>query len=296
MNPSEMNNTQPPRPVRTRGIVAACLLTVAASAVAQAPARTTGYPAVTIAGTEVRSLHSAQTGRDYEIDVYLPSNYGQNTAQRYPVLYLLDAQWDFKLLASIQGGLLYDRFNPEIIVVGITWPGINVDYNALRALDLTPTSVAATPGSGGAPRFLAFLTQELIPFIEANYRADPDPAKRGLMGNSLGGLFALYTLFTQPTLFGGYVAGSPAVTYANRHLFAVEAQYAAAHRDLHAKLFIAVGSGEPLALPVVEFAGIMRTRGYTGLTMERRVIEGERHASNKPEGLNRGLRFIFGSP
>jgi hypothetical protein len=27
--------------------------------------------------------------------------------------------------------------------------------------------------------------------------------------------------------------------------------------------------------------------------MEARIIEGERHAGNKPEAYNRGLRFVF---
>ena len=37
----------------------------------------------------------------------------------------------------------------------------------------------------------------------------------------------------------------------------------------------------------------LRSRGYKGLELETRVIEGERHASNKPEVYNRGLRFAF---
>ena len=43
------------------------------------------------------------------------------------------------------------------------------------------------------------------------------------MGASLGGLFTLYAMFTEPSLFAGYAAGSPAVTYANRGAFADEA-------------------------------------------------------------------------
>ena len=72
------------------------------------------------------------------------------------------------------------------------------------------------------------------------------------MGSSLGGLFALYAMFTDPKLFSGYVAASPAVTYANRGAFATEAAYAREHTELPAKLFVAVGDQEPLAAPVRE--------------------------------------------
>lgn len=54
-----------------------------------------------------------------------------------------------------------------------------------------------------------------------------------------------------------------------------------------------VGELEPLKVPVQEFMQILSGRGYTGLEMETRTIAGERHAGNKPEAFNRGLRFIF---
>jgi predicted alpha/beta superfamily hydrolase len=133
-----------------------------------------------------------------------------------------------------------------------------------------------------------------MPFVETSYRADP--ARRILMGSSFAGLFTLHALFSDPSLFWGYMAGSPAVTYASRAAFAEEAAYAGAHHDLPARLYIAVGSIEDLARPVQEFWDVVRGRGYTGLQLETRVIEGERHAGNKPEAFNRGLRYIFARP
>lgn len=250
------------------------------------------YPNVTIAGTELRALKSSSTGRDYDIYVLLPANYAQNADKRYPVLYVLDGQWDFKLLASIQGGLLYDKFVPEMIVVGITYSGVNPNYDVLRACDLTTVAVASSPGSGDAPKFLGFLERELLPFVEANYRADS--SNRALLGNSLGGLFTLYAMMAKPGLFHRFVASSPAVTSGNRDAFVQEKRYAATHTILPGRLFIAVGSDEPLAQPVKEFIDVLRSRGYTGLQMETRVIAGERHSGNKPEAYNRGLRYVFG--
>lgn len=287
-----MNDTAPaPRPLA----VAACALLLATACRAQTPpsaARPGSFPAVTLPGTELRQLASAATGRSYDIYVSTPPDYARNRTTRYPVLYVLDGQWDFKLLLSIQGGLLYDRFTPPIIIVGITYPGASPNYDSLRAMDLTPAPTPPLPGSGAAPRFLAFVREQLIPFIESNYRCDP--ARRVLMGSSFGGLFTLYAMFTDPSLFAGYVAASPAVSYATRAAFAQESAYAAAHRDLRARLYLAVGSLEPLAAPVQEFMEVLRRRKYGGLVLETRVIDGERHSGNKPEAFNRGLRFILG--
>jgi uncharacterized protein len=248
-------------------------------------------PRVTMPDTEVRKLESSATGRSYDIYIRLPSGYAQNQGKKYPVLYVLDGQWDFKLLDSIYGGLLYDEFVPEMIIVGITYSGDSPDYNTLRAMDYTPVQDTSIPGSGGAPKFLAFFKEELIPFIEINYRVDS--SRRVLMGSSFGGTFTLYAMFVEPGLFNGYVAASPVVVYGNRLAFKQEAEYAGNHQDLPVRLFLSVGELEDLARPVQAFMQVISKRGYTGLEMEMRTISGERHAGNKPEAFNRGLRFVF---
>lgn len=283
--------------LRSLALAASASLLAIAAAAAQAPVpRTPAHAQVPLPSSELRTLRSAATGRDYDIYVFLPDSYAVRPTARYPVLYLLDGQWDFKLLHSIQGGLIYDRVLPRIMIVGITYSGESPDYGALRASDYTTTPTPRVAGSGGAPRFLSFVRDELIPFIETNYRADTAPSQRALMGSSYGGLFTLYALFSDPALFGGYVAASPSVGYGGRFSFRQEAEYAAAHRDLPVRLFIAVGEREDLAGPVQEFMRMVRGRGYSGLRLETRVIEGEGHSGNKPEAYNRGLRFVMGNP
>src|SRR5689334_23293138 len=100
-------------------------------------AESTTLPRVSLPDTEVRQLKSPATGRSYDIYVLLPTDYAK-TDRKYPVLYVLDGQWDFKLLDSIYGGLLFDQFVPEMIIVGITYSGEDPDYGALRAMDYTP--------------------------------------------------------------------------------------------------------------------------------------------------------------
>lgn len=251
----------------------------------------TSLPEVPVLGSQLRTLESVHTGRTYDIYIRPPGDYDQNKKHKYPVLYLLDGQWDFKLLDSIIGGLYYDKFVSDIFVVGITYSGDNPDYNALRAMDYTQVSVKSVPGSGDAPKFLNFLKDELFPMIEENYRTDT--SRRMLMGSSYGGLFTLYALFTEPDLFSGYVAASPAVSYAKGAMFDQETEYAKKHQELPVKLYLFVGELEGLYKPVKKFMEIMKERDYQRLEMETQIVEGEGHASNKPEGYNRGLRFIL---
>jgi uncharacterized protein len=246
---------------------------------------------VTMPGTEVRQLKSAETGRNYDIYIRLPESYAKDKKKKYPILYLLDGQWDFKLLDSIYGGLYYDNYIPEMIIVSVTYSGDHPDYETLRAMDYTPVVDPTIPGSGDAPKFHAFLKEELIPMIEANYRVNP--SRRVLMGHSFGGTFTLYALFSEPELFSDYVAGSPAVTYGGQFAFDQEAEYAGSHKDLPVRLYVFVGAEERLDYPVEQFIQVVRERNYTGLEMETRTLEDERHAGVKPEGFNRGLRFIF---
>ena len=150
--------------------------------------QSTNFANVLLPDSQVRQLASPATGRNYDIYVLLPVGYAQNK-KKYPVLYVLDGQWDFRLLDSIYGGLQYDGFVPEMIIVGITYSGQDADYGALRAMDYTPVNDPFVPGSGDAPKFLAFLKEDLIPFIESEYRVDV--SRRVLMGSSYGGSSAV---------------------------------------------------------------------------------------------------------
>jgi predicted alpha/beta superfamily hydrolase len=279
--------------VRTASLCIVLLLLQTVTACASRPPEPSGrtFDVVTLPGTAIRQLKSSATGRSYDIYVRPPDEYGQDHGKNYPVLYVLDGQWDFKLLDSIYGGLYYDGSVPEMIIVGITYSGDRPDYGALRAMDYTPVADIFISGSGGAPKFFAFLKEQLIPFIETNYRVDS--SQRVLMGSSFGGTFTLYAMLTEPMLFSGYVIGSPIVTYGHEFAFQQETEYASNHKDLPVRLFLSVGELEEISRPVKEFMQILHDRNYAGLEMETRIIEGERHASNKPETYNRGLRFIF---
>jgi hypothetical protein len=155
----------------------------------------THYPEATILGTHVREFRSSTVGQDYEISVLLPNGY-TTSQDRYPVLYLLDGNIMMACLGSLVPLLLMQKAIPELIVVGIGNPLQSVeDWNAHRCRDYTPIADDTLAGSRGGQPFFRFVSDELIPFIDAEYRTDP--TNRTLFGYSLSGLYVVYALLQQ---------------------------------------------------------------------------------------------------
>lgn len=252
------------------------------------------YPRVDIPGSEVRKLTSQiVTGQEYELQVLLPGGYAGST-KKYPVVYLMDAQWDFPLVKSIYGQQYYDGFIPELIIVGVTWGGVHPNADSLRARDYTPTRQAGVPQSGGAEGFLSFMREELFPFMEKNYRVDG--AHRSLMGCSLGGLFTLYTLFTYPDMFEGYAAASPAIGWDKEVIYQYEEIYAGNKSKPAARLYMTIGDVERNVPGFEKFSAVMEKRNYKELKWKPVVLNNTGHSGTKSETYSRGLQYIFERP
>ncbi len=252
------------------------------------------YPEVKIRGSEVRKITSAiVTGQEYELQIMLPSAYA-NSDKKYPVLYLMDSQWDFSLLTALYGEQYYDGFIPEMIIVGVTWGGIKPNPDSLRARDYTPTKENPLPQSGGADQFLAFMKNELFPFIETNYKADRND--RILVGCSLGGLFTMYALFTHPDMFQRYVAASPAFGWGDDVLYQYEKKYFEGKSNPPAHLFMCMGGVETNVPGFEKLTKHLHDRHYTSLQLESRILENTGHSGTKGEGFARGLQFVFKRP
>jgi predicted alpha/beta superfamily hydrolase len=251
------------------------------------------FPPVTIPGSEIRKISSEiVAGQEYELHILLPGGYRNNT-KKYPVVYLMDAQWDFPLLKSIYGQQYYDGFIPELIIVGVTWGGSNPNADSLRVRDYTPTNDGRVQ-SGGADRFLSFMRNELFPYIENNYRAEAN--NRSIMGCSLGGLITLYALFTQPDMFNGYAAASPAISWDKNVLDQYEKKYMESNPVLPGRLLMSFGSVERGLPRFQQFSALMKSRNYQGLQVKSVVLENTGHSGTKSETFGRGIQYIFERP
>jgi predicted alpha/beta superfamily hydrolase len=270
------------------------LLFIAAAVEGQAQ-----FPRVDIPGTEVRKITSSiVTGQEYELQIMLPGGY-KTSGKKYPVVYLMDSQWDFPLLKSLYGQQYYDGFIPEMIIVGVTWGGTNPNPDSLRVRDYTPTKETRQPQSGGADKFLSFMKEELFPFVEKNYNADP--FNRTMMGCSLGGLITLYTLFTHTDMCNGYVAASPAIGWDKEVIYQYEKTFfekTLIEKNAHAKgrLYMTIGGVERNVPGFEKFAKFLADRNYQCLHIKSKVLENTGHSGTKSETFGRGLQYVFERP
>ena len=252
------------------------------------------YPRVEIPGSEIRKITSSiVTGQEYELQILLPAGYKASN-KKYPVVYLMDSQWDFPLVKSIYGQQYYDGFIPELIVVGITWGGINPNPDSLRVRDYTPTNDGRQKQSGGADKFLLFMKNELFPFIEKNYKVDP--SNRTLMGCSLGGLITLYALFTHTDMFNGYAAASPAVGWDGQIISKYEKGFADLKNSKLAKVYLTVGDVERGRPQFEKLAAQMLSSKYLAVSVQPKVLENTGHSGTKSETFGRGLQYVFERP
>ncbi len=275
-------------------------------------ARLDGDPAPALADSESRVITSIATGRNYQITVALPRGYADSD-ERYPVLYAVDANGQFGTVVETARLMRHEELLPELIIVGVGYPvGRMWNAQAPRTVDLTPTRDPAwaevealqypPEGSGGAPGFLRFFLEELIPLVDSEYRAKP--TDRALYGHSFGGLFALYSLLNGQGAFQRFIVGSPSLWWDDRVSFEMESTYRDGHDSLPARVFLSVGlleeaegdeRAEPYAMVsnLQEFVSVLDERAYGGLELETVFFPDETHNSVIAPTVSRGLRSIY---
>ncbi len=277
---------------------------------------------VTILGSEMHVLDSQRTGRTYRITVVLPLGYSRSpgegwpfhdTPARWPVVYVLDGNWYFGMVTDIIRPMAWCGSTTDAIVVGIGYPEGRDPIEAFRVSftrrdgDLTPVRDEAVEKSmaeahqhpapnGDAGNFHQFIRDELIPFVERTYRADP--ARRILVGHSYGGLFALFGLFTTPDLFETLIIGSPTLSYGNRFTFQQEEAFAKAHRKLPAKVYLYAGEREEsledrTLTDTLRMAAILQGREYEGFSLVKHVFPDQNHCEVAGAGFQAGLKFAL---
>ena len=168
--------------------------------------------------------------RSRDLIVYQPAIYEQNPQARLPVLYLQDGQNLFDGATSFIPGMDWHvkETADQLIAQGAIRPLIIVGiYNTGKARlgEYTPTRDKKM-GGGKASRYGRMLVEEIIPFIDSEYRTLSGPANTGLGGSSLGGLLAIYLGLKFPQVFGKLAILSPSVWWNQRSIlnFAVRAK------------------------------------------------------------------------
>lgn len=243
---------------------------------------------ITIA--EIKIIHSTILNEDRKIYVYTPANH----SEPLPVIYLMDGE-NISLVAGIVDFLYQTNQLPPIIVIGIG----NYEYDRNR--DLSPThsllNMDGTSNSinfkttGGGENFLKFINDELIPYVEKNYKPSPNKI---FFGHSFGGLMSAYCLLNHPEMFNSYIAVSPALWWDKESIFK-NSDLLNKNKDYsHKTIFFSDGNeGAEFHKSIIKLQSLLQQKKVTGLRYNYIPYPEETHNSELVKATQDGLNFVF---
>ena len=147
--------------------------------------------------------------------IYLPNSYSKDADQRYPVLYMFDGHnvfFDQDATYGKSWGMksFMDRTKKDLIIVAVE---CNHEGNK-RLQEYCPFNFESDDFGkirGRGSVYMNWLTEELKPWVDRNYRTLPDREHTFIAGSSMGGLMSLYALCAYPRVFSGAACLSPSL-------------------------------------------------------------------------------------
>lgn len=231
------------------------------------------------------TVESPSIGATYPIQVALPENY-TSSGEKFSTIYVLDGKQDFDLVANTCKSLS-DRYGvPNVLVVSI-------GYGRDRSIDYTPTETGSS--TGGAPEFLAFIENELIPKIEQDFDVDTTRESRVILGHSYGGLFGAYTFAVNNTLFGNYIMLSPSLWFDNEISMILEKQNRANNKDIRQLVFMGIGEMENIGTMQAPFEAYYKILqgNYSDISLSENREDDLSHMGSKDPNIVKGLNHYF---
>jgi len=227
-------------------------------------------------------IMSKNLSEERVFSVHVPASY-PDESRTYPVLYLIDGETHFVHACGAVDYMASMGVVPEMIVVAIH----NIDRNK----DLSPVHVDRIPTSGGADKYLAYIADELMPYINKHYRSSGYDL---IFGHSFGGVFITYALLEKPELFDGFISISPYLQYAEDHI--VKEAEANLLTDFKKDIYYYLCVGEEPAYydAINYFSAIVDERSDPDFhyKFENFFID-EDHGTMPYIGMIKGLRFNF---
>jgi uncharacterized protein len=244
-----------------------------------------------IASAESFPFDSEINGAHYKLTVVLPPSYAQSPDKRYPVLYLMDGDAMSLLAAYALPRMEVKSVVPEMIVVGVGYPGASE-----RDWDYGPLSQTywKMPVNRGAEKFIRVLKEEIVPLIDERYRTAP--ANRGIGGHSLGGLISAYSLVHASDTFNHFWISSASLFWDDDQVLGELAGFMAHHTDPRVRVFVDVGGEESSIMQgsVERFQQSFQTAGWTGSAFHLAILPGEVHTTVPSTVFADAIVFLYG--
>ena len=212
-------------------------------------------PDHTITGNIQRhpGFESKILGNRRDVLVYLPPGYGRARTRRFPVLYLHDGQNVFDAATAFGGiewradetaqRLIHQKLIEPVIIVAVANTGEN------RIHEYAPTRGRLEErkrkrSKGLLREYGRFLSNELKPFIDSQYRTLSAPEYTGLGGSSLGGLATMALGLWYPDVFRRLAVMSPSIWWDDEVLFKMVEEIDEEARP-PLKIWLDTGTSEP---------------------------------------------------
>ena len=218
------------------------------------------------------TLESQYVNETRVINVWMPEEFKTKDTW-LPVIYMPDGgiKEDFPHIANTISKLIKNKTIPPIILVGVE--------NTKRGRDLTgPSEVKEDaqycPLTDGAKNFRNFFTEELFPEINKRYRTTKE---KGIIGESLAGLFVMETFLLKPETFDFYIAVDPSLWWNNHYLEKNTKKYLKALPKTPTKLWFAGSSAQDISVHTNKIAETMKTQAPETLIWHYSEESDEKH-------------------
>lgn len=236
-----------------------------------------------IAVGESFALQSQVLKQQRRYSVSLPGRYQAEPDRRYPVLYVVDADFQFFHVAATVKNLTQMGNIPPLIVVGVATEGPD-DYVKATTWAIQGEGAQAY---GGIEPMRLFLNTELIPQIEKTYRTSPE---RMLAGYSLGGLYSLYELVQKDSPFQAYLAMSASLWF-DDYSFQKKFEGFLTEKSSNKRLFLSLANERGMG--VTELVAALKKADNPQLRWNYRQFPDETHYSTALPALYAGLSYLY---
>ncbi|NJW53223.1 alpha/beta hydrolase [Salinimicrobium oceani] len=259
-----------------KNVIFALLFSVSISAAAQSTAS---------ANVKTFQLEAPQLDAIRTIRVYLPAGY-DSAKERYPVVYMHDAQNLFDTATAFSGEWQVDEFldaqkGQKVIIVGI-------DHgNEDRIAELTPFANEKYGGGEGAA-YVDFIVNTLKLYIDSNYRSLPESKNTGIMGSSLGGLISFYAGLKHSDTFGRIGVFSPSFWYSEEIFQFVRTSEISPNTRIY--FLGGTAEGEAMVPDLLKMKSLLLDKNFPQENLHVKIVEGAEHneafwSSEFPEAL-----------
>ena len=133
-----------------------------------------------------------------DVRIYLPKSYEKDSLANFPLTIVLDAEKLYDLYLGVNNFYASRDEAPEQIIVGVNMESTRIKDASFNITDSKPTQ--------DARRFYTFLRDELIPFVEANYKTSPFLT---IVGEGLTANMITHFLQEDNPIFNAYISLNP---------------------------------------------------------------------------------------